>query len=173
MQFPFGPYRPDVAETNPAMSRRVLNVEVRRDSTGVSYHPRKSLQVAPTAEALPAAPRGGIAVVTRDGAFRGYFGTVDSLYSLDADLGFTSVGSGFALPAGQQWGSCQYGEWVIFTNTADGMFKKDIESGAMAVALTTGPKARSVFVAFECLFGLDCDGDNRVLKYSAPGDYTN
>lgn len=173
MQFPFGPYRPDVAETNPAMSRRLLNVNIRKDSSGVSYHPRKSLQVTMDAGALPDSPRGGLAVVTRAGVFKGYWGTVDSLYSLDADLSFTQIGTGYALPTGNNWGLCQYGDWLIATNTIDGMLQWGIEAGGTVDPIADAPKARAVFQWAEMLVALDCDGDNRVLRYSAPGDYTN
>lgn len=174
MQFALGPYRPDVAETNPAMSRRVINVSVYADSAGVSYGPRSSLQVTETATALPAAPRGGLAVVTRAGVFKGFFGTAAELYELTSTYGFTAIGSGlYTLPAGHHWGMCQYGENIIFTNTSDGMFSYDIETPAGVNAVTDAPDARFVFVAFECVFALDCDGDNRVMKNSAPGSLSN
>lgn len=172
MQFPFGPYRPDVADTNPAMSRRVLNVNVRKDSSGVSYHPRASLRPVDTATALPAAPRGSMAAVTAAGAFKGFFGTADTLYSLNATFGFDAIGTGYALPVGVQWGMCQYGDKVIFTNTVDGMKSRGIDTGAVT-AITGAPKARNVFVWAEMVIATDCDGNNRVLRYSAPGDYTN
>lgn len=170
---PFGPYRPDVAETNPAMSRHVLNVNPRKDSTGVSYHPRKSLQVTTGAMALPAAPRGALAVVQRSGVFKGYFGTVDKLYEMDATYQFSEIGTGYAVPSGHSWGMCQYGERVIFTNTTDGMLEWDIEGGVTVGAVTDGPAARSVFVWAEMVIALDCDTDNRLMRNSAPGSYTN
>lgn len=169
----YGPYRPDIAETNPAMSRRVLNVNPRKDSQGVSYHPRRSLQVTSGAMALPAAPRGALAVVQRSGEFKGYFGTVDMLYEMDSTYQFTSIGTAYAVPTGHNWGMCQYGEHLIFTNTTDGMLSWDIETGGSVVAVTDGPAARAAFVWAEMLIALDCDGDNRLMRNSAPGSYTN
>lgn len=170
---PYGPYRPDVAETNPAISRRVLNVNPRKDSKGVSYHPRRSLQVTSGAMALPAAPRGALAVVQRSGEFKGYFGTVDTLYEMDSTYQFASIGTGYAVPTGHSWGMCQYGEHLIATNTFDGMLQWDIETGGSVTAVTDGPAARSVFVWAEMVIALDCEGDNRLMQNSAPGSYTN
>jgi hypothetical protein len=170
---PFGPYRPDVAETNPAMSRHVLNVNPRKDSTGVSYHPRRSLQVTATAEALPAVPRGALAVVQRAGVFKGYFGTAEKLYEMDADYQFDEIGTGYAVPAGHSWGMCQYGERLLVTNTADGMLEWDVETGGTVDAVAGAPKARSIFVWAEMVIACDCDGDNRLMRNSAPGSYTN
>lgn len=176
MQFGFGPPRPDLAETNPGVTRTAINVNPRVDLEGVvSYHPRASLAVAaPSATALPAAPRGGLSVVTRAGLFKGYFGTAAQLYELTSTYGFTAIGSGlYALPSGHHWGMAQYGVSIIFTNTADGMFSYNIETPAGVNAISGAPDARFVFVAFECVFALDCDGDNRVMKNSAPGSLSN
>lgn len=170
---PFGPWRPDVAETNPAMSRNVRNVNPRRDSAGISYHPRKSLQVTTSATALPAAPRGAFAVVQSSGEFRGYFGTASNLYSLDADYGFTSIGSGYTVTTGHNWGFCQYGDRLIATNTTDGMFEWDVESGGTVDAISGAPASRFVFVWAEMIIATDCDGDNMLMRNSAPGSYTN
>lgn len=170
---PFGPYRPDIAETNPAMSRHVLNVNPRKDSQGVSYHPRRSLQVTTGAMALPAAPRGALAVVQRSGVFKGYFGTVDKLYEMDSTYQFVEIGTGYALPSGHSWGMCQYGERLVATNTTDGMLEWDIETGGTVDPVADGPAARSVFVWAQMVIALDCDGDNRLMRNSAPGSYTN
>lgn len=170
---PFGPYRPDVAETNPGVSRNVRNVNPRRDSTGVSYHPRKGLQVATSSAALPSAPRGALAVVERSGEFSGYFGTATNLYSMSATFGFTSIGSGYALTTGHSWGFCQYGDRLIVSNTTDGMLQWNIETGGAVTAIADAPKARVVFVWAEMLMALDCNGDNRLMRNSAPGSYTN
>lgn len=170
---PFGPYRPDVAETNPAMSRHVLNVNPRKDAQGVSYHPRRSLQVTTGAMALPAAPRGALAVVKRSGEFKGYFGTASKLYEMDATYQFVEIGTGYAVPSGHTWGMCQYGDRLLVTNTADGMLQWNVESGGSVTAVTGAPDARSIFVWAEMVLALDCDADNRVMKNSAPGSYTN
>jgi hypothetical protein len=170
---PFGPYRPDIAETNPAMSRRVLNVNPRKDSQGVSYHPRRSLQVTTGAMALPDEPRGAIGVVQRSGEFRAYFGTVDTLYEMDATYQFASIGTGYAVPTGHSWGMCQYGEHLLVTNTTDGMLEWDIETGGTVDVVSDAPAARTIFVWAQMVIALDCDGDNRLMRNSAIGSYTN
>lgn len=168
-----GPYRPDIAETSPGVSRYALNATLKADAEGVSYGPRKSLQVASSATALPAAPRGAIAVVTRSGAFKGFFGTATTIQSLDADFGFTQIGTGYSLTTGHTWGFAQYGNKLIATNTTNGMLAYDIEAGGAIAAVSGAPRARSVFFWAEMLIALDCDGDNRVMRNSAPGSFSN
>lgn len=170
---PFGPYRPDVAETNPAISRNVWNVNPRRDSQGISYHPRRSLQTTAGAMALPAEPRGALAVVQRNGQFKGFFGTETSLYEMSATYQFNQIGTGYAVTAGQNWGMCQYGEHLIVTNTADGMLEWNIETGVAVTPIADAPAARYPFVWAEMIIALDCDGDNMLMQNSAPGSYTN
>ena len=170
---PFGPYRPDVSDTNPGVSRHALNASLRTDAQGVSYHPRKSLQVTTSATALPGAPRGGFAAVAQSGAFKGYFGTADKLYSLDGDYGFTEIGTGYSLAAGHSWSFAQYGDNLIASNTTDGLLEFDIESGGAVAAVSGAPAARTVFFWAEMLIALDCDGNNRMMQNSAPGSYTN
>jgi len=169
----YGPYRPDVAETNPGVSRHALNASYLRDAQGVAYGPRKSLQVTTSAEALPDEPRGAIAVVATNGDFKGYFGTEDSLYSLASDYTFSQIGTGYAVTTGHNWSFTQYGDKLIATNIVDGMLEYDIEAGGTVTAIADAPSARFVFFWAEMLIALDCDGDNRMMQNSAPGSYTN
>lgn len=170
---PFGAYRPDVAETNPGISRNVWNVNPRRDSQGVSYHPRRKLSVADGSAALPGAPRGALAMVTRDGSYNCYFGTETSLYRMLSPYEFDEIGTGYSVTPGQNWGLCQYGDHLLATNTFDGLFEWNIETGVAVVAVPDAPAARSLFVWAEMIIALDCDGDNRMMQNSAPGSYTN
>jgi len=170
---PYGPYRPDIAETNPAMSRHVLNVNPRKDSQGISYHPRRSLQPTTGAMVFPSTPRGALAVVQRSGVFKAYFGSMDKLYEMDSTYQFVEIGTGYAVPAGNSWGMLQYGDRLIVTNTFDGMLEWDIESPTTVDLIADAPKARSGFVWGEMIIALDCDGDNRIMMNSAPGSYTN
>ncbi len=169
----FGPYRPDMAETNPGVSRRVLNVHPRRDGSGISYHPRASLAVPATAQALPGQSRGSLAVVTQDGAFKGFFGTSNKLYMLNSDFSFTEIGTGYTVPTGDSWGMLQYGPRLLATNAFNGMLTYNVELGGAVTAVVGAPKAVSLFAAFECVFALACDGQNQLMRNSAPGDYTN
>lgn len=164
-------YRPDLAETNPGVSARVVNVNPRHDSQGISYHPRKGL--APLSTALPGPPRGAIAGVTRSGLFMGYVGTASALFELQSNYAFDQIGTGYTLPAGDVWGATQYGDRMLFSNRSDGMFQFDIEGLGAVTAIAGAPKARSLFTAFECVFALDCDGNEFLMRNSAIGNYAN
>lgn len=173
MMLPIGPYRPDLAETNAGVSRRVVNVNPRRDGSGVSYHPRRSFQIPATAEALPSEPRGGFAVVSRSGQFKGYFGTETALFELRPDYGYDEIGSGYVLPSQDQWGFCQYGDMLLASNGFDGLHAFNIEAGGAVTLIPAAPRAKMLFTAFECVFALDCNGNEYLMRNSAIGDFTN
>jgi hypothetical protein len=164
-------YRPDMAETNAGVSAKVVNVNPRRDGNGISYHPHNSLR--PIGEALSVPPRGAYSTVTRSGLFHGFIGTDDALHMLQSDYSFAEIGSDYSLPTGHDWGMVQYGDRLLMTNTEDGMLQYDIEAGGSVTAVPGAPKARSLFTAFECVFALDCDGNNYLMRNSAIGNYAN
>lgn len=169
---PVGLYRPDMAETNPGVSLTVLNAILRSDSVGVSYAPQPDIGVLATSDALAEAPRGTISVVTRAGQYQNFVGTGDKLYKVSASGEVTEIGSGYAVPAGDNWSFAQFGDYLYATNTFDGIVRYNIESGGAVSAVSGAPKARYIFLLFNTLAALDCDGNNRVMKTSAIGDPT-
>jgi hypothetical protein len=169
---PIGPYRPDVARSNRGVTANVLNVIYRKDETGVAYRPCPGLGVPPGAEALPAAPRGGAAVVTRAGVKKIFMGTAATIQEMDNTFQWTEVDNGYAVPAGYDWSMKQFGENLLATNDFDGLLALDLETPAGFSAVSGAPKFRTLFLAFDCLFGLVSDGDNRLFRNSAPNDYT-
>jgi hypothetical protein len=167
-----GFYRPDLAATNSGVSGAVLNAIIRRDGLGVAYGPHPSLAPLATSDALPAAPKGFGSVVTRNGNYQVYFGTATKLYKLAADGTYTEIGSGYAVPAGDNWSITQFGDYVYFTNTFDGLLRYNIESGGTVDAVVGAPKGRYIFPLFGTMAMLDCDGENRVMKTSKIEDPT-
>ena len=162
-----GYYRPDLAATNGGVSSNVLNALLIRDELGVAYAPHPSLQPLATATALPSAPRGICSVVTRAGQYQVFFGTADKLYKLASDGTYTQIGSGYAVPSGDNWSITQFGDYVYFSNTFDGLLRYNIETGGTVDAVSGAPKARFIFTLFGTMAALDCDGNNRLLKTSA------
>lgn len=169
---PVGYYRPDLAGTNPGVSGAVLNVLLTKDALGVSYRPHKSLAPLATAEALPSAPRGHTSVVTRAGNYQVFVGTASALYKVAADGSHDEIGTGYAVPAGDNWSMAQFGDYVYFTNTFDGMLRYNIESGGTVDAVSGAPAARFIFPLFGTMAALDCDGNNRLMKTSKIEDPT-
>lgn len=162
-----GFYRPDLAETNPGVSLTVLNAIIQKDAEGVAYAPHPNLTPLATSTALPEAPRGAISVVTRAGQYQSFVGTSDKLYKVSAAGVVTQIGSGYAVPSGDNWTLAQFGDYVYASNTFDGMVRYNIESGGAVSAVSGAPKARYIFPLFGTLAALDCDGNNRVMKTSA------
>lgn len=162
-----GYYRPDLAETNPGVSLTVLNAIIQKDANGVAYGPHPSIGTLSTAEALPDAQRGTISVVTRAGQYQAFVGTSSKLYKISAAGEVTEIGTGYAVPSGDNWSFAQFGDYLYATNTFDGMLRYNIESGGSVTAVSGAPKARFIFPLFGTLAALDCDGNNRLMKTSA------
>jgi len=169
---PIGFYRPDLAESNPGVSLTVLNAILQSDAVGVAYGPHPSIGVLSTAQALPSAPRGAISVVTRAGLYLAFIGTADKLFKVAADGSVTEIGSGYAVPAGDQWSFAQFGDYLYATNTFDGLIRYNLESGGAVAAVAGAPRGRFIFPLFNTLAMLDCDGNNRLMQTSKINDPT-
>ena len=169
---PSGFYRPDLAESNFGLWLKIRNAGLFRDEVGVAYGPHPGLEVLSSAVALPSAPRGAISVVTRDGIYQNYAGTADKLFKVASDGSWTEIGSGYAVPGGDSWSMAQFGDYVYFTNRTDGVLRYSIEAGGTVDAVSGAPKARVIFLLFNTLAALDCDGNNRLMKTSKINDPT-
>lgn len=162
---PFGPWRPDMASTNPGISRQMRNVILRRDTSGISVEPMPSL--GPIGVALPSAPLSTGSAVTRAGVYVSFAGTATNLYRSSSSFTYSSVGSGFAVPPGDVWSFEQFGDFMVASNTVDGQVQYNVEtSTGFAAVGGTPPKARVLARIFQCMFALDCDGDNRLARNS-------
>lgn len=167
-----GSYRPDIAESNGAVARRACNVLLSRDETGLAHRPMPALAVAENAEALPAAPKGGASIVNSTGAYSAVVGTATALYRLQADYMWTELGTGYSLPDGDRWSFARFGNNLHITNTTDGILQYDVDIGGAVTAVVGAPKARYIFPAFNAMFALDCDTDNKLMRNSAIGNAT-
>lgn len=170
---PIGPYRPDLVASNAGVSANVRNVLMRKDETGVAYGPHPSLAIPVGAGALPATPLGGAAVVLRSGAKKVFVGTAATVHEMANDFTWAQIDNGFAVPAGDKWSMRQFGTFLVMTNTVDGLLAYNVETPAGLNAVSGAPAFKSLFVAFDCLFGCVSDDDTLLFRNSAPNDHTN
>lgn len=175
---PFGPLRPDIAETDPGVSRIMRNVVLRKDSTGLSIQPMPGLVALSTSAVIPDTIKGAQSGVTRAGVYQGFLGTTTNIYKVNNNFTVTSLGSGYNVPAGDAWSALQFGDVMLFSNTTDGMLAYNIESGGVFALVSNTFKPRSIALIFDCLFGFDCldatgARDNRLMRNSDANDYTN
>lgn len=170
---PIGPYRPDMVASNAGVSANVRNVLMRRDETGVAYGPHPSLAIPASATALPATPLGGTAVVLRSGSKKVFVGTAATLQEMANDFTWTQIATGYAVPSGDKWSMRQFGTYLVMTNTVDGLLAYNVETPAGLNAVSGAPAFKSLFVAFDCLFGCVSDDDTLLFRNSAPNDHTN
>ncbi len=170
----YGSYEPDQPDTVLGVSPLVQNViPVSDKQSGVSYKPFPSFVAVPGAQALPGAPRGGISIVNpASSSYEVYVCTNDSIYQLMADYTWVQIGTGYNLPAEEEWSIIQFGDYLVFTNRNDGMLQYNVAAPSAVTAISGAPKARFIFVAFDCVFALDCDGEPRLMRNSATNDHT-
>ena len=164
---PIGLWHPDKADSNPNVCRQALNVLLIADGNGVAHAPHPGLAVAPGAAALPADPKGGTSIVNSTGSYSCVVGTATALYRLQADYTWTTLATGYAVPDGDRWSFTRHGAYLIATNVTNGMLEHDVDAATAPVAVTGAPKARFIFNWLDSIFALDCDGDNRLMRYSA------
>tara|TARA_R110000822_G_scaffold27790_2_gene82662 strand:+ start:5089 stop:6537 length:1449 start_codon:yes stop_codon:yes gene_type:complete len=170
---PIGPYRPDMAASNAGVTANVSNVLMFRDETGVAYGPHPSLAIPAGAGALPATPLGGTTVVLQSGAKKVFVGTAATIEEMANDFTWTARGTGYTVPSGDKWSMTQFGAFLLATNTTDGLLAYNAETPAGVNAVSGAPAFKSIFVAFDCLFGCVSDDDALLFRNSAPNDHTN
>lgn len=170
----YGPYEPDVSDTAAGVSPVIQNVIPKADpQTAVAYKPFPSFLPVPGASAFPDTPRGGISIVNpSSGAYEVYLCSDSDIYQMQADYSWVSIGSGYSLPAEDEWTIIQFGDYLVFSNRSDGMLQYNVVSGGAITTIPNAPKARYLFVAFDCVFALDCDGENRLMRNSGTNDHT-
>lgn len=174
MQFPYGPFAPDAQANSPGTCVVVQGV---LPIVG-GYGPAPALVSPAVGDALPDSPRGAITCIRRDGTTDVFFLTASALYRLAADYTFTEIEDGYSCTAGDDWSCEQFGDYLLYTNTTDGLWAYDIETGGTPTYISAAGDPREIFVVANMVFGLDCrDGsgnrDNRLIRNSDFNDHTD
>lgn len=174
MIVPFGKFRPDQSRFNPSVTTSVVNVRPTPDGWG----PLRALSVI--SDALPAEPRGAIAVRSNSGVWRIFAGTATNLYRINsADYSWDEVSRAtddYSLAAGEFWSFEQWGNYLVATAVGSDFPQfYDLSSGAVDFANLTNAsfearyvKAIGDFLVFACI-----DGDNTAMKWSGINDFTS
>lgn len=174
MKIDFGPYRPSAPDIQPGYSSNIVNAIPIAGASGIAYAPYPDLAVLAGAGTLPASPRGALSAVTTDGTYKSYVGTAAKLYDMSAVGGFTEIGTGYSVPADDSWSTLNFGKYALFTNKTDGLLQYDTELGGSVTSVSGAPSnIRSIFTAFDVVVGLDCDSDNRLMRWSDFNDHTD
>lgn len=174
MQFAFGPLAPDAGTNAPGVCLTANGVLPKSQG----YGPAQQLVTPATATALPAAPRGMITCLKRDGTTAVFGLTETSLYSLSATFTWTLIQAGFTCTSGDDWSCRQFGNFLLFTNTTDGLWAYNIETGGVPTAITAAGAPREIEIIANCVFGFDCKDatstrDNRLIRNSDFNDHTD
>lgn len=167
---PFGDFAPNLADTTPGRSSVIDGVIPRADG---SYGPMPQLVTQSGASVLPSAPKGHISFPKSDGSYARYIATSSNWYDVGADGTLNSIGSGYAVPPGDQESFVRFGTKLIGSNIFDGMRAYDVETGGAVAGVAGAPKARCIFELGGFIVALDCDGDNRLIRNSDFNDHTS
>lgn len=170
----FGPLAPDAGELEPGVCLVADGVLPQR----VGYSPAPALNVSGTAAALPNDPRGAVSVVKNDGTWEVYGFTADEVYRLGSDYSWTALTATLNVTAGDDVSAMHFGNFLLMTNTTDGLESYNIETPAGFSAIANAGDPRFIFTCANMVFGLDClddqgDRDNRLIRNSDFNDFTN
>lgn len=174
MQFPFGPFAPDRQAATPGICLVANNVIPIPDG----YGPAPQMVLPGGGTALPAAPRGNITCIKRDGTTQVFVFTATSFYTLNAAYAFVLVATGYNCTSGDDWSCVQFGDYLLYTNTTDGMWAYNIETGAAPSYIAAAGDPRQIFVNANMVFGLDCKDNasarnNRLIRNSNFNQHTD
>ncbi|RYY67716.1 MAG: hypothetical protein EOO12_00220 [Chitinophagaceae bacterium] len=174
MQFPFGPFAPDAGELEPGIC--MVADGVLPQATG--YGPAPGLNVSSAATALPADPRGMISVVLNDGTWQVYGFTAAEVYELQSDYTWTALSASLSVTAGDDVSAIHFGDYLLFTDTTDGLKSYNVETPAGFTSVTAAKAPRFIFTCANMVFGLDClddagNRDNRLIRNSDFNSFTN
>lgn len=174
MQFPFGPFEPDAGELEPGVCMVADGVLPQR----AGYGPAAALNVSSGAAALAANPRGVISVVLNDGTWKVFAFTGTDVYELQSDYTWTDLGTTISVTAGDDVSAIHFGDYLLFTNTTDGLVSYNVETPAGFTSVSAAGAPRFVFTCANMVFGLDCldnvgDRDNRLIRNSDFNSFTN
>lgn len=154
MQFPFGPWRPDVVGPGSGFMRTAEGVVPKFESGGFGYGPYPQMVAADGAEALSDSARGIISVQLPDGSWAVYVATDATIEELQSDFTFTDVDTGRDVPEGEDVSFALLGTKLLNTDTADGFRAYDVVAGGSNSAVSGAPAARAVFVMKNVAFAL-------------------
>ncbi|HTH11010.1 MAG TPA: hypothetical protein VMA55_15690, partial [Acidovorax sp.] len=175
MQVPFGPWAPDMQAATPGVLLTANNVL----PIPGGYGPAPTM-VLPggSGAALPGVPRGAATTIKRDGTVQVYFFTANALYALDASYAFALIANGYSCTGGDDWSSVQFGDMLLYTNTTDGLWAYNIETGGAPTYIADAGDPRYIFISANMVFGLDCKDNvgarnNRLIRNSDFNDHTD
>jgi hypothetical protein len=167
---PFPRFKPDQSRFSSEASELIENAKPTKDGWG----PIKSL--VGISDALPTAPRGGIAVKTDAGTWKIFAGTATNLYRINSSSyaweEVSRVTDDYNLANGIFWRFARYGNYLIATAPGSDFPQfVDLDTSNDFADLTNATfEAALVWVAGDFLCFGQIDGDKRKAKWSGVND---
>lgn len=174
MEVPFGPLAPDLGEVSEGHVVVAQNVLPLR----VGYKPMQALATAESAEALPAACRGMLSLVLRDGSWKVYAFTGTTIEVMDDTYNWTELANGYNCTSDYDWSAIHFGSFLLATNTTDGLLAYNVEAGGAVSAIADANDPAFIFVVANVVVALNClddsgNRDNRLIRNSDYNQHTD
>lgn len=171
---PFGRLKPDAGEMEPG-AVMVADGVVPLES---GYGPAPALSVSASSVALNSAPRGMQSLVLNDGTWKVYAFTATDIGLLQSDGSWSYLTAGLNVTAGDDVSSCHFGDYLVFSDTTDGLNYYNVETPGAITAVAAAGAPRFIFPWGTQLVGLDCldDGggrNNRLMRISDFNSFTD
>lgn len=174
---PWGPWRPDAMGPQGfcTIADGVLPGTMGDGGGGqiISYGPFPSLVQATGAEALSGECRGAVWLVKFDGTYELYFATATTIEKMSGGFTLSDVETGRTITSGDDVSFLPFGAYLLNSDTTSGFKAYNFETPGTNDAVADAPAARFLFSCNNSIFALDCDGNNRRMESTAPGDHTN
>lgn len=136
------------------------------------YGPFPQMIAAEGAEALSGQPRGAISVLASDSSWYVFIATASRIEVLQSDFTFADLETGRTVPDGEDVSFALFGEFLINTDTVDGMKAYNIVGGGTNDAVSDAPAARFAFTCGNTLFALGTPTEPRRFANSDRRNHT-
>jgi hypothetical protein len=172
MDVPFGAWEPDRSELESGIADGANILPIAN-----GWGPMPGLFVTDSAEAVPDPIIGGYATQDTSGGWLEFVAGGDKVYRLANDFTLNTIDSGRTPTDGDDWSFQQFGAYLLYTNTTDGLIAYNVETGGAVSVIAAAMNPRVVFECANQVVALDClnangDRDNKLLRTSAIGNHT-
>lgn len=169
----FGPWQPDKGGVNSGTCATCEGVIPQAAAQGLGYGPFPSLTVPGGAGVLGGTPRGGLSAQKTDGNWAFFVATDTTIEELQSDYTWSSIDTLRTYTVGDDVSFALFGNYLISTDTTEGMKAYNVITPAGNNAVSTAPAARAVFVMNNVLFALGSAAEPNAFQSSDINDHTN
>lgn len=168
---PFGALETDGSTFDPAISRRVENVQPKKGGWGP--FPAHS----PLSGALASTCYGATTTLNSSDTYAIFAATASGLYKYNTGTtnwdDFTTTATTYALPSQDYWSMHQWGDNLLAGNSQDGLYKLDLLSGTEFAQVSNAPIAKYYSNVGNFVVAANINGNPTRVQWSQYDDVDN